>query len=58
MGCVDGQEMAHGPGPESGAEGPWSVGQVSVGLRLIELEAPREAWSEMGSGSVGSNPSV
>ena len=38
MGCVDGQEMAHGPGPESGAEGPWSVGQVSVGLRLIELE--------------------
>ena len=26
MGCVDGQEIPHGPGPESGMEGPWSVG--------------------------------
>ncbi len=38
MGCVDGQEIQHGPGPASGTAGPWSVGQVSVWQRLIELE--------------------
>jgi len=38
MECVDEQEMAHGPGPESGMEAPWSVGQLSVWQRLIEFE--------------------
>ncbi len=43
-GCVDGQEIPHGPGPESGTEGPWSVGQVSVWERLIEFEFGSGFW--------------
>ena len=35
---VPAPSIPHGPGPESGTEGPWSVGQVSVRQRLIELE--------------------
>ena len=30
--------MANGSDPRSGTADPWSVGQVSVGQRLIELE--------------------
>ena len=36
IGCVDGQEMPHGPDSEPAR--PWSVGQVSIGQGLIELE--------------------
>ena len=42
IGWLDGQEMPHGPDSEPAR--PWSVGQVSVGQGLIELELWDRLW--------------